>query len=241
MKRLVVTLSFLVLLIMATEAVAQDDGSNTIEYGQTVVGEITNREFEIEYTFAGAAGDVVVIEMHQVDVLGDLNRPVIMVLDPDYNPLWDTGSYGSAILAAVLPYDGEYVILATRSNGRAGDSVGEYTLTVSNLPVLEPEVPVEGEVSSKGVVYYAVDATAGPFTINYVKTSGDFFPEVLVNDISEGELDDIASMSGAVVSGTMTIDPAYASNDVLVILLHEALWDWNYDEVKAAYTLTIEQ
>lgn len=226
--------------LLPNAVLAQED-SNTIAYGDTVVGEITNREFEIEYTFTGKADDVVVIEMHQVDVLGDLDHPVIMVLDTEYNPLWDTGSYGSAVLAAMLPYDGEYVILATRSDGRAGDSVGEYTLTISNLPLLEAGVPVEGDVSSEGVVYYAVDATKGPFTINYAKTSGDFFPEIVVNDISEAELDDIASMTGTFVSGSMTIDPAYANGDVLVILLHEGLWDWNYDEIRATYTLTIEQ
>jgi len=223
------------------QTVIAQENSNTITYGETLVGEISNREFEIEYRFTGSAGDVIVLEMQPAEVLGDLDHPVIMVLDTDYTPLWDAGSYGSAVLAAVLPYDGEYVILATRSDGRAGDSVGEYTLTLSNLPVIEPGALIEGEVSSEGVVYHAVDATAGPFSINYQKTSGEFFPEILVNDISEAELDEIASMSGTFVSATMTIDPAYVSGDVLVISLHEGLWDWNFDEVTATYTLTIEQ
>jgi len=72
--------------LLPNAVLAQED-SNTIAYGDTVVGEITNREFEIEYTFTGKADDVVVIEMHQVDVLGDLDHPVIMVLDTEYNPL----------------------------------------------------------------------------------------------------------------------------------------------------------
>lgn len=36
-----------------------------IVYGDSVTGEITSREFEVEYPFVAEAGDVVVIEMGQ--------------------------------------------------------------------------------------------------------------------------------------------------------------------------------
>jgi len=55
MKKL--TLLIVLLFTFAFPLLGQED--NVVEYGDTATGEITNREFEIEYSFSGAAGDVV--------------------------------------------------------------------------------------------------------------------------------------------------------------------------------------
>ncbi|HEX3049023.1 MAG TPA: hypothetical protein VHP83_00085 [Aggregatilineaceae bacterium] len=241
MKCFVLLISLLALSLSPTLVIAQDDTSNIIEYGQTVTGEITNKEFEVEYRFTGSTGDVIIIEMKPVDSMGDLTMPAIVVLDTEYTVLWNAGAYGNVTLSAMLPYDGEYAIFATRDDGRAGDSVGEYTLTLSNAPVLEVGVPIEGNISGEDIAYYAINATAGSFTVNYEKMGGELFPEITLNVISEGQLEQTAVLSGTIMSGAIGIDPSYLTSDILLLAIRRGLWDWSSSENTVSYGVTLNQ
>ena len=113
-------------------AFAQDEGP--LGYGDSIQGEITNRNFEIEYSFEGTVGEVVVIQMTPEDTRDGLTRPSVILLDTEFEVLSTvTGNRDAATLVYMLPADGEYFILATRHDGRAGDSVGAYTLVIEQV------------------------------------------------------------------------------------------------------------
>lgn len=217
----------------------QTDG--TIEYGQTVSGEITNENFEIPYTFTGSQGDVIIIEMKAVDPLGDLDSPSVILLDSNFSVIGASDTFGNVVFAAKLPADGKYTILATRRDGRAGDSTGAYTLTLLLPPLLNVNESVEGTVTNESASYYVFE-TAEPFFALYQKTAGNFAPEFAINVIGEDNaLNAVAALNGAEVwSGRIGIQPQSATIQTSYILtLKEALFDFNFDTVSADYTLTI--
>jgi hypothetical protein len=84
-----VLLLSLFLLVASGLAFAQDEG-DMLAYGDTGNGEITNREYEIPFTFKGRADDVVVIEMNPVDTFGTLTQPALILLDEDNDVVADT-------------------------------------------------------------------------------------------------------------------------------------------------------
>jgi hypothetical protein len=118
----------------------------TVEIGQPVTATMTESEYEFEYSFSGSAGDVIVAEMRAVDPFGDLDSPLLILLDADRKVVADTTnafSFSNALLAAELPRDGVYAMLATRQDGPTGESVGEFT-----LELIAPEaIPADGSIS----------------------------------------------------------------------------------------------
>ena len=107
-----------------------NSAQDAIEAGDTVTGELTEDTFAVEYTYEGKADEVVVITLAPVDVLGELNNPAIIVRDEGGDDLLRYDGYGSSTVVVLLPEDGEYTIVATRTDDAAGTSIGEYTLTV---------------------------------------------------------------------------------------------------------------
>jgi hypothetical protein len=160
---LVTALGF-VLILSAAPGIAQDQ---PIEYGQTVTGEITNRDFEIGYVFTGAEGDVVIVRMAGAELEGGaqaLSEPQVIMLDADFTVI-GSSSYGYPATTFFwrLPTDGDYTILATRTDGRAGDSVGGYKLELINPETLPPGKTMLGTVLPQEPDYYAV--IGEPFTV----------------------------------------------------------------------------
>jgi len=209
---------------------AQETGS-TIEYGQTVTGEITNQSFEIEYSFVGSEGDVIVIEMKDpAGFSGTLDSPSIILLNSDYEVLGSVdGLSGFTVtLVAQLPTDGEYVILATRRDGRSGDSIGAYTLDLIKPQVLIPNEPVEGSASTDNRAYYVVEV-ADEFAITYERLRGDFYPEVGVTVIDNFELNLVASLSGEMLSsGSIDVIPIIKTSQSFVIVIQVPLFQFNF-------------
>lgn len=230
---LVIALSF------AFPATAQD---TTIEYGQTVTGEITNREFEVPFDFEGSEGDVLIILMAAVDTLGDLNSPEIILLDEEGEIIGDTSgafSINGALLAIELPASGNYTILASRVDGRAGDSVGEFTLELINPPALTLGEPMTDTISSEGRSnFYVIHNDGTDMTLSYSKQEGDFSPQLGINVINEDyDLRSVVSVGGGeLVTATVNVP---TTNDLYVVSLEEALFDFNFDEVTADYELTL--
>lgn len=214
-----------------------------IEYEEVVTGEITDQDFEIPYKFVGKQGDVVIIEMSQVETLGDLNRPALILLDINSRMMGQNDGFGDVTLAAKLPADGEYTILATRDDGRAGDSVGEFTLTIQKPPVLVVGEPISAQITSEQDHYYTVEVP-GTFGVEYVKRAGDFFPAITVQRVtSDLTLEEVASLQGdALIGGKLVLESrsTYIA-ETFIVVVKEALWDWNWDTVSASYELSLTQ
>lgn len=152
-----------------------------LEYGDTVRGEITNREDDQIWTFTGSEGDVVTITM--IAAADDFSLDTRLYLytlegfddgdvaiaqnDDAMNP--EVTGLNSQIEAFELPDDGEYIIVATR----LGNGTGEYTLTLEEGGLTRAEraaaaTPLEngdevtGEISAAdGVQLYTFDGSSG--------------------------------------------------------------------------------
>ncbi|HLA42945.1 MAG TPA: hypothetical protein VJZ27_05890 [Aggregatilineales bacterium] len=235
-------LALIVALAIPVIATVQAQGAATIEYGQVVTGTISNEQFEVPYTFQGTQGDVIIIQLSPVDILADLDQPAVILLDSNSGMLTSSDSFGTVTLAARLPADGAYTILATRADGRAGTSIGEFNLSLMRPPVLESGSQVEGSATSTGGTFFVYESGAS-FLISYNKTSGDFSPQLLVNRIgSSNELEEVASLSGVGVTGGQIAIAGTGSvaSTTYVIVFQEALFDFNFEEVSANFTLVIK-
>lgn len=236
MKKFIV-LSVIFSALWLASAISAQGNSTPIEYGQTVTGEITTENFEVPYVFSGKQGDVIVIEMAAVDALDGLSYPAAALFDANSSMLGTVESYGSAVLAAKLPADGDYTILATREDGRTGDSVGAYMLTVLKPPVLIPSEATEGSVTNLTQNYYVVEASDS-FSVIYERVAGDFHPEISIQRIGDmGELEEVGVLGGEFLSqGKVGLD---APAGPYCIVVRESLRDFNFEDVSADYLITL--
>lgn len=109
--------------------------AGSINYGDTVSGQIEGRVYRQLWRFRGAFGDIVDIRMSTTS--GDLN-PVLALVSPlgDTVAANDSASGGpdAAIQAFQLPFTGDYTIIARRAGSNAGQSGktnGHYNLSLS--------------------------------------------------------------------------------------------------------------
>jgi hypothetical protein len=190
MKRLSILFMLVCLLVPAAMVNAQD----TLEVGTPLAGEITNSSFEVEYGFSGTAGSIVIISMPTVDEDGwanDLDGQIIL-LDSENNVVSDTFDnycYGCAVLVTELPADDDYIVLATREDGRSGDTEGTYEIELITPDVLGMGDSATGQVSSEGGAAYFTINSEEDFVMIYSKTAGDYNPEILVSTISDNNSD----------------------------------------------------
>lgn len=242
MKRYLAFITSFVVFLVAFPVFAQEEVA-VIEYGEAVTGEITDQNFEVPYKFVGTQGDVVIIEMSQVETLGDLDLPALILLDVNSRIMGQAYGFGDVALAAKLPADGEYTILATRDDGRVGDSVGEYTLTIQKPPVLVVGEPMSAQITSEQDHYYTVEVP-GTLGVEYVKKAGDFFPAITVHRVtSDCTLEEVASLQGdALIGGKLVLESqsTYVA-ETFIVVIKEALWDWNWDTVSASYEVSLTQ
>lgn len=167
------------------------DASGAISYGETVIGTIDNTTFEVVYTFEGTQGDRVSIELTaatgDLDTFLGLVGPTgeLIISNDDIDLL--AGNTNSAITDYPLPQTGTYSILATRFEGEAGLTSGDFTLSLTSGSSTTTQPPV---VSGNALNYgdsvtgtidgatfehsYTFEGTAGEaVTIELSATSGD--------------------------------------------------------------------
>lgn len=237
MKRLIVLFMLILLLLPVVLVQAQE----ALEPGTILNGEITDATFEIEYTFTGVADSVIVVEMNAVDTFGELDSPILILLDSSGSVVVDTTNnfdYGRAILVTQLPADDTYTLLATRQDGRAGTSLGEYTLELIVPSLIASGEKATGSVSSEGRPEYYVINADSDFVLNYTKNAGDFNPEIAVGVLNEynSGLDDYATATGKLENIAMgDIDAG-----LYVVEVKEALFDFNFDVVTADFNLSVD-
>lgn len=236
MKRL---LMMFVILVMSVAVVSAQE---PLEPDTPVRGEITNEAFEVEYTFSGTADSVVVIEMLAEDEDGftnDLTAQVI-ILDSSGSVVIDTAEnfvFSDAVLVTVLPADDDYTLLASRENGRSGDTEGEYTLQLIVPQVLGVGDSVESTASSENnAEYYVVNADSD-YILRYNKSAGDYDPEINISTIDDNNSDfeDYALASGQLD----TVAMGNIEAGIYVVRIQEAFFSFYFDEVTADYSLSV--
>lgn len=116
---------------------AQDD--NLVQYDHAVTGEITNAMPEIHYTFAGSAGDTIIVSMSNDDTDEFYLDSRLELLGPDSRSLYTAGDYSwqwanplkLQIGPVTLPETGNYMIIVTRSMQQQGG----FELVIKRLEV----------------------------------------------------------------------------------------------------------
>lgn len=113
------------------------DGSS-LSLGTSIVGEITNQQPEVIYTFQAMRGQVINIYMKRtsgnLDPLIDLfNASGGYLISGDDDPN-SYGSLNAAILNYMIPTDGSYIIRATRWGYDTGTSSGSFLIELTEIP-----------------------------------------------------------------------------------------------------------
>lgn len=159
---------------------AATDATNTVlVYGDTARGTITDAEPEVTYSFAGNAGDQVVISMAADDT--DQLDTYLQLLNSDgeivaENDDADDGTLNSEI-RHTLTQSGSYTILAGRFDGS-----GAFVLTLSAAASnrLISGQTVQGEVSSASVTYTYQGVAGETITIDMVADDSEQLDTYLV-------------------------------------------------------------
>jgi hypothetical protein len=241
MKRILVVFSLFCVLYVGLPVAAQegDSAENTIGYGETVSGEITNREFEVEYSFTGNAEDVIIVLMNRSDG-SELDNPAVIILNEEFDVVASKDSYASVTLIYELPSDGQYYAVATRRNGRAGESVGAYELTLLNPRELFADEPLEASANRDEEQYFVI-RTSDNFSLQYTHNSGVFAPRINVSIINDeaGSLDVIAAMEGSRLgSGQLNINTSELDSGVFIIYTgRSSIYEYYSGEALADFTL----
>lgn len=110
----------------------QSSNCTPISYGETVYGNITLKNYAITYCFYGDGGDTITINMMATS--GDLDGYLALMNANTEDVLIEVDDvYGMdpAIEYYSLPYDGQYMIVATRYDLNAGSSTGSFELSLN--------------------------------------------------------------------------------------------------------------
>ena len=114
---------------------ASPQDARLVDYGQTLSGEIDDDVPARYFWFQGQRGDVITATL--ANVSGNLD-PLLQLADANLVTLMqdDDGGDGrdARIAAFTLPATGTYYLVATRSGGVAGQTHGEFSLTLSGRP-----------------------------------------------------------------------------------------------------------
>jgi len=237
MKRL------LILMILLLIPVALVSAQEPLEPGTPVRGEITDDAYEVEYTFSGTADSVVVIEMLAEDEEGfstELTSQLV-ILDSEGSVVIDTSDnfvFGDAVLVTVLPADDDYTVIASREDGQAGETTGEYSIELIVPQVLMVGDKITDEVSSEDEPAYYVINAEEDFILRYTKNAGDFDPEINISTIADNNSDfeDYALASGKLDNVAMGDIEA----GVYVVRVQEAFFSFNFSEVTAEFNLSVD-
>lgn len=236
----IVTLLLIVLAVALPAVDAQGDAA-LLEFGKPVKGEITDAAFEVNYKFQGEAKDTVILKMVRDGFTGGLAQPDIILLDSANKIIADTTRVAEAILAVQLPEKGEYAVIATRRDGRAGKSIGKYILELIKPAKLTPDTAVKGKATytlKTGEVqenFYLVEAE-GPFKIAYEKQSGKFNPTVTVNLVDKNVLQSVGTVGGKELTDGV-IGVGVAKPAAYIVRVGRGLFE--FAEGDAEYTVTL--
>lgn len=116
---------------IVTPDVRGDSSDIPIAYGDTVTGMISDEQYIVYYTFAGEAGDTVVVTVDRSS--GNLD-PYTGLIDAAGNVLIeddDSGGDRNARLTYTLPQTGDYRIAVTRYQIENGETSGGYRLSLT--------------------------------------------------------------------------------------------------------------
>ena len=194
-------------------------GGNTLDFGQTVLGELTADVQVGRYTFFGTAGDVITLRLDSANF-----DPKLRLLGPDGTVLVEDDDNGEGLNALVtdftLPRDGEYVVEVDGFRGPAGDRdlFGGFSVSVNRTDAAVQAAPTAAPTSIPGATD-VLAATPTPVPVIPADAGGGITPGTPIS----GELTEQTQLAAYTFTGaagdTVTIDLTSDDFDPLVRLL----------------------
>jgi hypothetical protein len=173
MRRLFILLAMVLLFNMRSNADAQSGG--TIQFGETVTGDLQSASEVERWMFQGQAGEIVDIRLDSADF-----DPMLELIAPDGSSLDtdDDGGVGfNARIRVMLPTDGEYTIIVR--SFRTGS--GAYTLSLDRIERPQDRMLTYGDTVESYLTAGVIDEEQWTFN----GTQGDI---VVFNTYSVGLL-----------------------------------------------------
>lgn len=245
MKKLIVVAVLMMLVVpgMLVSAQQPPAAQGSLEYGVPFEAELTETEREIAYTFEGAAGDVVVIEMYPVEQYteGNINASFVTLYDPGMTMVGfnDSGFFENVRYVAQLVTAGKHTIVAALPPDNTEASVGKFFIEVNKAVDLTAG-EVSDEMTNEERRFYTVTSEKD-FTLNYAQTDGSFAPLVTVNALGGDEnLTALAFARGYFSNIALTVAVERSPSNIYVVVLEEDLGDFNFDTVEVEYTISVQ-
>jgi hypothetical protein len=224
----------IVLSVLVLPAAAQQE----LAYGDTVTGEISDTALTQEYTFTGAAGDVVEIEMDVTD--SELDSLLILRDSAGTEVVRNDDSafgFGSLVIFE-LPADDTYTIVATRYQEEEGDSTGAYTLSLNQLEPATGAAQFTGEATYENEPYYVyAPETSGLYTVTYTLTGTDYFPQLRISEIDPEGFNSTVAEFGA--TGLTTLTASFTLEADTLYIVEVASTFFSFSTNSASYTVDI--
>ena len=240
MKKLVLLVMILVLSVMAVSA------QDSIAPGDVITGEISESSLEVTYQADVTEGVPVVFAVTGIDAFDDgFSDPKLVLNAPTGETVSDTdemfqihGTFGQEYLVFVPNATATYSI--TVGQTEFGDSVGEFTLEMIEVPVVALDEVYSGDVTTEGDYDFYFINSDSDFIVSYEIDETEYVPEILLNthDLEEG-LEPVAYMGGEVFTrGAFGIFPA---GEAFIISVGEpnGFFSFFFDEITTNYSIQI--
>ncbi len=212
--------------------------------GELIKGEISDKVYEVMYSFSGTKGQIITLEIMPDPEQPDLD-PTIELRNSDGETIAknDDFSYPLALVIAELPADGDYIAVAGRPDGESGTSTGAYQIRLNEAKMVKSGDTINDTVNSdmnapakiyimrpekSGTVDLALSQEPGEVyvTMSLLKWTDDSYSETLVT------IDDTAKLHKA----TMTVD--VEADQFYVLSVQQASYSFS-DPVEFPFTLEL--
>jgi hypothetical protein len=247
-KALWLMLVALIMISVVGVTAAQDTVALTL--GEAVEGEISSSEYEFPYTFDGSTGDTALIQMWQAPDSSEYLDSYIILQAPSGDIVAensnDPANFSGSVIAAKLPEDGTYTIIATRDGGRTGDSAGPFILVANTVETLTAGAKVEATIYGydndlRTVPQQYVIEGSGPTKVSFSQEISDLFPDLALHpwatvDEYPAALFDLTTTSG-VSSAVVSVE--LEEGTLYVLTVKDSFSSSVYDDSEKQITITI--
>ncbi|MFP4321433.1 MAG: hypothetical protein ACLFTK_03180 [Anaerolineales bacterium] len=209
----------------------------TLQYGDSVIGQINTTAPQIVYTFQGQRGDVINLRLTRtsgnLDALLDLANADGQILRTGDDDPSAQGTLDAAILNYTLPETGFYLIVATRYGREAGTTQGSYRLALDSVPIevrgrsplnailLDYDMQLTGSLGAEVPQrFYTFSGTRGDvIDIQMARTFGNLHMVIILLD---SELNELRRAEGGAIRD-LALDPyALPADSVYYIMAARA-------------------
>ena len=246
MKKLLVVLMSVLMVMPGIFVHAQQPppAQGSLEYGVPLESVLTDTAPEVAFTFEGAEGDVVVVEMYPVEQYteGNITASMVKLFDPSQTQVGaeDSGFFENVRYVAELAVSGKHTIVATYPPDSTDFQFGKFFIAVHKAVDLSAG-EISDEMTSDDRRYYTVTSEKS-FTLDYAQTGGSFMPLLSINALGgEDNLTELGFLRGAFENASLTVDASQAPSPVFVVILERDLGDFIFNPIEVNYTLSLRK